>query len=73
MHIFRRPVLSNEQYRLMTAIEKARANMLHLHKQRVSRPDGTMGQIPVLLAELRYRYLLHQARKKGWSNMWYLD
>ncbi|MDQ0340612.1 hypothetical protein J2S00_003436 [Caldalkalibacillus uzonensis] len=73
MPMFRRPVLRNEQYRLMTAIEKARERMTQLHKRRLLMPDGSTGQVPILLAELRYRYLLYQARKKGWSNMWYLD
>lgn len=73
MPIFKRPVLSNEQYRLITAIDRAREGMRQLHQRRLIVSDGTMGHIPLILTEIRYRYLLFQARKKGWSNQWYLD
>jgi hypothetical protein len=73
MFYHKRSILENEQYRLISAITQARKQMRQLHQKHLYVFDCSTARIPVILAELRFRYLLHQARVRKWSNVWDLD
>lgn len=73
MFFARRPVLENEQERLISAAVRARKQMRELNGRHLYLGDGMTATIPVILAELRFRFLLTQARRKNWNNMWELD
>lgn len=65
-----------EEYRLVTSVEKARKSLVRVQSWRILESDweeGLQSQIPVMLAELRYRYLLGQARKRGMVNRWFYE
>lgn len=65
-----------EEYRLIQEIEKARQGYRRALSWRIMEADGELGMyshIPVMLAELRYRYLLGQARNRGFLNRWFSE
>lgn len=66
-------IREEEEYRLIKEIEKARQGFRRAHSWRIIEAEGDMGihsQIPIMLTELRYRYLLGQARHRGMINRW---
>ncbi|WP_202081419.1 hypothetical protein [Caldalkalibacillus salinus] len=69
----KRDVKLNEQYRLMTSIEHARKKWTEIQAWRIEDKEDMYSQMPKVLAEIRYRYLLQQARKREFMNYWYLD
>lgn len=68
-----RSVRENQQYDLIKAITQARKQMRALHHHHLCQCDYVTADIPLILAELRFRYLLHQARIRNWNNGWDLD
>lgn len=69
----KKSVLLREEYRLMNDVERARKKWHKLKRFRSSEKDPLESEMPYLLAEMRYRYLLRQARDRNWINRWYLD
>jgi hypothetical protein len=69
----RRNVLANEEYKLVTSIEKARSDWMEIQAWRIYLQDDLDAVMPKMLAEVRYRYLLRQARKRNVINRWYLE
>jgi hypothetical protein len=73
MFLKKRFILQREQYRLMDSCEKARTSWMRLKKWRMADNGDLHAEMPGLLAEMRYRFLLYQARKRKWVNHWYLE
>lgn len=69
----RRAVLKNEQNRLLNELEKSRGKWKMVQHWRMSEEDAISAQIPKMLSEVRFRYLLAQARKRNWINEWFLE
>jgi hypothetical protein len=69
----RRNVQLNEEYRLVTSVESARRSWSDVQAWRISEREALDSQIPKILAEVRYRYLLKQARQRKIMNHWYCD
>lgn len=69
----KRPVLENEQHRLISAAVQARKQMRDLKGRHLYFGDEPLAPIPVILSELRFRFLLSQARRRKWNNVWDLD
>lgn len=69
----RRNVQLNEEYRLVTSVESARRSWSDVQAWRISEREALASQIPKILAEVRYRYLLKQARQRKIMNHWYCD
>jgi hypothetical protein len=69
----RRNVQLNEEYRLVASVESARRNWSEVQAWRISEKEALASQIPKILAEVRYRYLLKQAREREIMNRWYSD
>jgi hypothetical protein len=67
----KRNVQLNEQYRLVASVELARRSWSQAQAWRISEKEALASQIPKILAEVRYRYLLKQARERGVMNSWY--
>mgnify|MGYP001325775810 CR=1 FL=1 len=63
----------HEQYRLMKSVEASRKSWSDIKAWRISGDEVLHSEMPCLLAEMRYRYLLSQARKRGWVNHWYFE
>jgi|GEM_PF-6464697 len=66
----KRNVRVNEEYALVQSIEKARASWSEVQAWRISEKEAMNEQMPKILAELRYRYLLREARKRNVINRW---
>lgn len=69
----KRNVKVNEEFRLVTSIESARKSWSNVQAWRISEREALASQIPKILAEIRYRYLLKQARQREIINHWYRD
>lgn len=69
----RRNVTVNEEYKLVSSIEKARKNWVDIQPRRIYLHNDGDATMLKLLAEVRYRFLLRQARKRSVVNRWYLD
>jgi hypothetical protein len=67
----KRNVRTNEEFRLVQNVEKARKSWLEVQAWRISEKEAIASQMPKILAELRYRFLLRQAREKEMTNHWY--
>ena len=63
----------NEEYKLIQSIERARRSLYNMQQWRIVDVGELEAQTPRLLAELRYRYLLKQARNKNLINRWYYE
>lgn len=66
-------IQEQEEYRLIKEIDKAREGFRRVQSWRLSGAEGEAGvhaHIPLLLTELRYRYLLGQARQRNMVNRW---
>jgi hypothetical protein len=69
----KRNVRLNEEYNLVHSIEKARKNWTEVQAWRISETEALASQMPKILAELRYRYLLREARDRKMMNRWYCE
>jgi hypothetical protein len=69
----KRNVQLNEEYRLVASVESARRSWSEAQAWRISEKEALASQIPKILAEVRYRYLLKQAREREVMNRWYCD
>ncbi|GAA0353200.1 DUF2508 family protein [Bacillus horti] len=69
----RKNIADNEQYRLIASIEEARKKWSEIQAWRICDEDSFEAQIPKLLAEIRYSYLLRQARQREYVNRWYFE
>lgn len=63
----------DEEFRLVEHVEKARKSWSRIQGYRIAESESLSSQIPRILVELRYRYLLRQARKRKIVNRWYYE
>lgn len=63
----------NVQYKLMYSLEKARNNWVNKQGWCIYMQDDLAAQIPLILAEVQYRYLLKQAKTEKFINIWYIE
>lgn len=68
----KKDIQQNEHFRLMTDIERARKSLAECQRTEAYQTDIFDNEILYLLAEVRYRCLAAQARKRNYSNQWYL-
>lgn len=66
-------VRDNEQYRLVSSIEQARQSWSDKQAWRICNEDSLEAQMPKILAEIRYRYMLREARERQYVNRWYFE
>lgn len=69
----KRNVQDNEQFRLISSIEKARQSWSEVQAWRIDQEESLESQIPKVLAEVRYRFLLREARQRQYVNRWYFE
>ncbi|WP_025028981.1 DUF2508 family protein [Caldalkalibacillus mannanilyticus] len=69
----KRNVRVNEEYNLVQSIEKARKKWSEVQAWRISEKEALTSQMPKILAELQYRFLLREARKRNMINRWFYN